>query len=226
MAQTLQAGIMRQDSTALSVKAHLNTAPMLENHSAIVKIESLEFDNFVYFNQTPASADLKKLIAWIRETGDNQEFPYLIIDKVNAQLLIFNSNGELAGTTPVLLGMTHGDHSTPGVNHRKLMEISPGERITPAGRFILEFGHDLHGQDIFWVDYDAAISIHRIFTNNLKERRKERLQTSTHLDNRISYGCINVEKEFYENTIRKVFQHTAGYAYIMPEEIPLELPFK
>lgn len=213
-------------SATLFERAPLNKIPTPVTSANLSKKPVLTIDNFVYFNQAPASPDLKKLITWIKDTGDNQSFPYLIIDKVNAQLLIFNGQGELTGTTPVLLGMAHGDHSIPGSSQRKLQNVSPLERITPAGRFILEFGHDLHGQDIFWVDYDAAISIHRLLTSNLKEHRIERIHTSSHLDNRISYGCINVEKEFYENTLRKVFEYTAGFAYIMPEEGPLELPFK
>lgn len=202
-----------------------------ETHVTLARVEAgkekvFAIEQFVYFNQKLASSELRKLTVWIKNSGDNQGFPYLIIDKANAQLLIFNSKGDLMGTTPVLLGMAHGDYSVKGISHRKLHNILRSERITPAGRYILEFGHDLRGQDIFWVDYDAAISIHRLLSSSPKEHRKERLQSTTHLDNRISYGCINVEKEFYENTIRKVFQYTAGFAYIMPEEAPLELPFK
>lgn len=185
-----------------------------------------EIDNFLYFDQTPASAELIKLIHWIRETGDNRNAPYLVVDKVHAQLLIFYGNGTLAATTPVLLGMAKGDIVTLENAQQELGNIKPADRITPMGRFALEFGHDSNGQDILWIDYDAAISLHRVFEGDATEHRIKRLQTPSSSDNRISFGCINVSKEFYEKTIRSIFVDSAGFAYILPEEHALKLPFQ
>lgn len=180
----------------------------------------------MYFDQSPASAELLKLWNWIRETGDNHKAPFLIIDKAHAQLLIFDRDGQLAATTPILLGLAYGDKLTLETSQLPLAEIKPEARITPAGRFHLEFGHDLHGNDIFWIDYDTSISLHRTFEGNAKERRRERLLTHTSSDNRISYGCINVPKEFYEKSLRPTFRSTTGVAYIMPEDNVLALPFE
>nr|WP_315468099.1 hypothetical protein [uncultured Undibacterium sp.] len=189
-------------------------------------IRSHDMMNFVYFDQGPASSQLIELTSWITETGDNQSAPYLIIDKAHAQLLIFHSDGTLAGTTPVLLGLAVGDKLIPNTNQHTLAKIRPADRITPAGRFPMEFGHDLHGQDIFWIDYDASISLHRIFEGNVKEHRRERMQSASSADNRISFGCINVSKEFYEKTLRHVFSKSLGFAYIMPEDNSLALPYQ
>jgi hypothetical protein len=189
-------------------------------------ISSYDMVNFVYFDQGPASSQLIKLTSWIMETGDNQSAPYLIIDKAHAQLLVFHSDGKLAGTTPVLLGLAVGDKLARDTQQHTLAKIKPADRITPAGRFPMEFGHDLHGQDIFWIDYEASISLHRIFEGNAKERRRERMQTTSSADNRISFGCINVSKEFYEKTLRHVFSKSLGFAYIMPEDNSLELPYQ
>lgn len=186
---------------------------------------SHDIASFVYFDQVPASSQLIKLTSWIIETGDNQNAPYLIIDKAHAQLLIFHSDGTLAATTPVLLGLAVGDKLALNTSQQTLAKIKPADRITPAGRFIMEFGHDLHGQDIVWIDYAASISLHRIFEGNAKERRRERMRSASSADNRISFGCINVSKEFYEKTIRHIFRESLGFAYIMPEENSLELPF-
>ena len=38
-----------------------------------------------------------------------------------------------------------------------------------------EPGRNLQGEDIVWVDYDAAVSMHRVRANNPAERRLERL---------------------------------------------------
>jgi hypothetical protein len=62
----------------------------------------------------------------------------------------------------VLLGLARGDVSVPGIGERKISDINPHERTTPAGRFISEPGRNLSGEDIVWVDYDAAVSMHRV----------------------------------------------------------------
>lgn len=85
----------------------------------------------------------------------------MIVDKVNATLVLYDPRGSVRAATPVLLGLAHGDDSPPGIGSRKLAAIAPGERITPAGRFVAETGRNLAGQDILWFDYDAAISLHR-----------------------------------------------------------------
>jgi hypothetical protein len=58
--------------------------------------------------------------------------PFLIIDKVNAEALAFNSQGRLLGVAPVLLGFARGDDSPAGIGERALSSIGPELRITPA----------------------------------------------------------------------------------------------
>ena len=85
----------------------------------------------------------------------------------------------------MLLGLARGDDSVPGIGERKMSEIRPEERTTPAGRFNSEPGINLQGEDIVWIDYDAAVSMHRVRTNNKKERRLERLASAHPEDHRI-----------------------------------------
>jgi hypothetical protein len=122
----------------------------------------------------------------------------------------------------VLLGLGKGDKSPDGIGSRKLSSISPAERITPAGRFVAALGENLGGKDILWVDYDAAISLHRVDTAKPAERRLQRLATPAVSDNRISYGCINVPAQFYETTVSPLFKGTAGIVYILPETRSVE----
>ena len=68
-----------------------------------------------------------------------------------------------------------------------------------------------------WVDYAAAISLHRVVAGTAKERRQQRLATPTPADNRISYGCINVPAAFYDAVVRPAFTGTDGVVYILPE---------
>jgi hypothetical protein len=76
---------------------------------------------------------------------------------------------------------------------------------------------NLRGKEILWVDYDGAISMHPVLTTKLEERRLQRLATPTSLDNRISYGCINVPAKFFENVVRPAFTGTDGIVYVLPE---------
>jgi hypothetical protein len=91
------------------------------------------------------------------------------------------------------------------------------ERTTPAGRFLGERGRNTRGEDVVWVDYEAAVSIHRVRAADPRERRLERLASATAGDNRISYGCINVPAAFYDAHVRPVFAARPAMIYILPE---------
>ena len=165
---------------------------------------------------THASADTRLVAAWVIRSGDNAGLPFVIVDKAEAKVLAFDPAGRLAGATPALLGLARGDEIEPGIGDRPLADISPAQRVTPAGRFVAALGEDLHS-DVLWVDYDAALSLHRVVTNKPAERRLQRLATPTPKDNRISYGCINVPAAFYDTVIRPMFKGTTGIVYILPE---------
>jgi len=142
--------------------------------------------------------------------------PWAVLDKKGARLYLFDRAGSLKASTAVLLGSAIGDDSVPGIGDRKISEIKPSEKTTPAGRFETEPGTNLQGEDIVWVDYDAAISMHRV--RPLKgERRLQRLATPATADNRISYGCINVPAAFYDQWLKPGFGSTAGVLYVLPE---------
>ncbi len=147
----------------------------------------------------------------------NHGMPFVIVDKVNAKVFVFDAKGWLRGAAPALLGLTIGDDAIPGIGNRKLSSIRPEERTTPAGRFEVSLGFNLSGSVILWVDYDSAISMHRVFTGNFKEHRLQRLATPTPLDKRISYGCINVPVKFFNNIVRPTFTGTNGIVYVLPE---------
>ena len=75
------------------------------------------------------------------------------------------------------------------------------------------------------MDYEAAVSLHRVITTKPEERRLERLATRTPLDNRISYGCINVPARFYETVVSPAFAGTDGIVYVLPETRPARKVF-
>ncbi|MDF2901504.1 MAG: hypothetical protein K0Q62_1563, partial [Phenylobacterium sp.] len=133
---------------------------------------------------------------WVAATRDNRGLPYMIIDKVSAQVFVFGADGQLRGATPALLGVARGDRSLPGIGDLKLSDIRPEDRTTPAGRFLAAYGPAIGSKDVLWVDYDTAVSLHPVVTSNPKERRLQRLTSPSPDDNRITYGCINVASGF------------------------------
>lgn len=169
------------------------------------------------FGTESASDDARHVADWVVDSGDNQRLPFLIVDKKKARVFVFASTGELRGAAAALLGMAPGDDSSPGIGQRNLSAIAPGERTTPAGRFVANLDHDLHGQEILWIDYDAAIALHRVVTSNPKERRAERLASPMIEDNRISWGCVNVPAAFYDQFVSPAFRKTNGIVYILPD---------
>ncbi len=156
------------------------------------------------------------MAAWILTSGDNQALPFVIIDKVDAKVFVFDSHGTMKGAAAALLGLGRGDESVAGIGQRKLAAIRPEERTTPAGRFQASLGHDLE-QDILWVDYETSLSLHRVVTGSPKDRRHARLASATSRDNRISYGCINVPAAFYDRVVMPALKGTVGIVYILPE---------
>lgn len=169
------------------------------------------------FEQEHNSLDARCVADWVVDSGDNRGLPFVIVDKMDAKVYVFDADGRLRGAAPALLGLTRGDDSVPGIGDRKLSEIRPEERTTPAGRFVASLGYNYYGKDVLWVDYNGAVSLHRVVTNKPAERRLERLATPTPLDNRISYGCINVPVKFFNNIVSPTFTGTNGIVYVLPE---------
>ena len=143
-----------------------------------------------------ASPEATGLAAKIVQAHNNDGKAFAIVDKPHAAVSVFDAQGQLLGTSPVLLGLAKGDDSVPGIGERPMRLIKPNERTTPAGRFVGEPGRNASREDIVWVDYGAAVSMHRVRPLVKAERRLERLASATSDDNRISYGCINVPADF------------------------------
>jgi hypothetical protein len=162
---------------------------------------------------------------WVLATHDNNGLPFIIIDKVGAEVFIFDASGTLIGKTAALIGSAKGDDSAPGIGHEDYSGIAPELRTTPAGRFVGRFGVGRGHPEVFWVDYADSISLHPVVTSNKKEHRLQRLQSPTRDDNRITYGCINVPASFYRNVVRPLFLKTGGITYILPETRPLSEVF-
>ena len=171
------------------------------------------------------SKDAQTALRHVYDTRDNADAPFVVIDKRRARLWVFDAQGRPQGSTPVLLGYARGDDTVPGIGDKPLRLVKPGERTTPAGRFVGEHGRNLKGDDIIWVDYDAAVSMHRVKDVHRSDRREQRLRTRSIADNRISYGCINIPKAFYEQVLQPVVGRARPVVYLLPETRPVDTIF-
>jgi hypothetical protein len=169
------------------------------------------------FHGEDASADARLLANWVAATGDNQGHAFFVVDKKEAQVYLFTPDARLKDSSPALLGQARADDLLPGVEEKTAAQMRPEEKATPAGRFVAEPGKNADDEDVIWVDYDAAISMHRVRPRVGAERRLERLATPVTDDNRISFGCINLPVTFYEDVARPAAKQYGAIVYVLPE---------
>lgn len=181
--------------------------------------------HFAVLGHARVSPSAKYIADWVADSGDSAGMPFVIIDKPSASVHVFDASARWLGSSPVLLGSALGDDSAPGIGDLPLSAVKPEEKTTPAGRFLGERGHNARGEDVVWIDYDAAVSMHRVLTTNPVEHRLERLATPTIADNRVSYGCVNVPVPFYEKFLRPAFAQSRGVIYVLPDTRPLAQVF-
>ncbi len=169
------------------------------------------------------SQDVRQMAHWVVHSGDHQRMAFVIVDKKEAKVYAFDPRGRLKSVVPALLGSARGDHTVPGIGDKPVAQVLPEERTTPAGRFVAEMGmSSSRGEDVVWVDYDAAVSMHRVL--KVPERLKA-LSSPTNDDNRMSYGCINLPVSFFENVLRPLVKGSGAVIYVLPEMRPLREVF-
>lgn len=223
-------GLLAVSFTLNQVAAGENAAPLSNPHRSLsahqvpstrLTTETLPVETpqpkRANFKREHKSRNAQRVADWVVDSGDNRGMPFVIVDKMEARVFVFDADGRLRGAAPALLGLVRGDDSIPGIGDRKLSDMRPEERTTPAGRFVASLGYNFHGKDVLWVDYDLSVSLHRVVTGKPAERRQQRLETPTPLDNRISYGCINVPAKFYDDVVNPAFAGTYGMVYVLPE---------
>ncbi|MBD9368990.1 hypothetical protein [Xanthomonas sp. XNM01] len=165
-----------------------------------------------------------ELAGWVVASEDAQGYPFAIMDKAAAQILVFGGDGRLRGAAPALFGSAIGDHTAPGVAGLALREIPGRDRTTPAGRFIGGYGPSIDAGRVLWVDYESAVSIHPMPPGSPAEKRAERLASPSPDDNRVTHGCINVSPAFYEGIVQATFER-GGVFYVLPDNDALEDTF-
>ena len=165
----------------------------------------------------PPSA-AKEFASYIVQSADHGGLPFAVVDKQAAMLMVYRQDGVLAGVSTVLLGLTPGDRSNPGVGARTQDgQLTAADRTTPAGRFESEPGRNLSGEHVVWIDYADALAIHRLRPAPSAEQRVKRMASAHPRDKRISAGCVVVPESFYDGIIRPVLGTGPAVVYVMPE---------
>ncbi|MBL0425388.1 L,D-transpeptidase family protein [Ramlibacter alkalitolerans] len=198
-----------------SALASSATGAAATHHAAVAQPGPL-----AQFGSTRVSAGVREVANWAFFTRDNRGRAVVILDKHEATVYAFDPQGKLLATAPALLGLTIGDDTPPGVGDKPLSEIPEHERTTPAGRFIAQPGEDDTGVDVVWLDYGAAVAMHRVITTFPAQRRPERLASPDPKVRRISYGCINLPIPFYEQVLSPTVRKIGAVVYVLPETRP------
>jgi hypothetical protein len=170
------------------------------------------------FEKAAPSTDARVMVEWIRSSGDADGRPYMVVDKRAARVFVFDGSGRLRSSTPVLLGAARGDDSVPGVGDRAQNgTLRPDDLTTPAGRFVTHPGRNMDGEPVIWIDYAAALAVHRLRPGRSEATRKVRLQSNQPDQRRVSLGCVVVPVDFYLGVIEPLFGKRRGVVYVLPE---------
>jgi hypothetical protein len=171
----------------------------------------------------PLAGAAHQAMLWVVRHGDHRGRPFVIVDKRQAHIHVFEPSGARVGATPVLIGLTAGDRdAVPNFGDRSVASLTANERTTPAGRFDSEPGRNDKGEAIVWFDYDAALAIHRLRPAPAHERRPQRMASTDATERRITYGCVVVPVAFYLDVIAPTLGRQRGVVYVLPEQGTLE----
>lgn len=175
--------------------------------------------------RAPMSADAQEVARWVHQARDNAGLPFVLVDKKAAMLHLFDAHGAWRAASPTLLGAAPGDTGAPDLNQRDLRTLALHERTTPAGRFEAQPGRNLQGEPVVWVDYSAALAIHRLRPGPAQERRAARLQSPSPADNKVSLGCVVVPVAFYVQQVEPLLGKGRSVVYVLPETRSLGATF-
>jgi hypothetical protein len=164
-------------------------------------------------------ADVQEFVRRVRADSDNDGLPFAVVDKRSALIRVYRADGSLAGRSPVLLGVTPGDRSVPGVGERaQAGTLTVADRTTAAGRFRSEPGRNRNGEAIVWLDYENALAIHRLRPGRAYDARVKGLASNDPNLKRLSDGCVVVPEAFYDGVIDPVLGRGRAIVYVLPEQ--------
>lgn len=155
---------------------------------------------------------------------------YGIVDKQTCQLKIYRKNGKLVKTYTVGIGRKVGDAPSAYFRDKKKSYAKAQQKAyTTAGEFtmdeITKTSEEYIGSDgkpkIIYLKGDnrgersGQLAIHMIYKPEF-ESRNAAIESPDLKDNRMSYGCINLKEEEYDEMHKKLGE--GDKIYVLPEE--------
>ncbi len=162
-----------------------------------------------------------QLAAWVTLAGDNGARPFAIVDKLAAQVFVFDADGRLAGRragagrSRARRRLLRRDRRQ-GARRHQSRRSAP--RLPAASWPKLRAGQRRQDRDLGRLRRCDLVAPggHQM---NPKEHRLTRNQVvpALEVDHRISFGCINVRRRgFYEGVVLKAFAGGSAIVYILP----------
>ncbi|NML44104.1 hypothetical protein HHL11_10115 [Ramlibacter sp. G-1-2-2] len=198
--------------------AHAKASSKASAKPALAKKEDLKKPGPLadFGKETGAPEDVVHVANWVSYTRNAGRKSFVIIDKKQAQMYVFDPQGKLKSRSTVLLGKAVGDQVAQ-VGNTPISKLKESDKTTPAGRFPTVLGKDNHHADIIWIDYKNSLSIHRMASVSASERRAERMGSDDPKEHRISNGCVNVPAGFYNSVLHPTVRKYGAVVYVLPE---------
>ena len=133
-------------------------------------------------------------------------------------MYVFDADGRIVDSSPVLLGAAPGDDSVEGIGTRPMHLVRPEEKTTPAGRFVAEAGRNTAGEDVVWVDHDCG----RLDAPGAPGRPRRSAASSgwrrpIRPSGASPTAASTCPVAFFESVVWPLLRTTRAVAYVLPE---------
>ena len=162
------------------------------------------------------SSNALKVVNWIAANSTGNEVS-LVLDPAVGKLYVMKGR-RIVDDSPALYGKAGIGAIDQTILNSSVEQTTEEMKVTPAGRFPLKMvPSEEYGTAIdFLKGPNASFAIHRVYLGNPSERRADRLANSDPKNKNISYGCVNVSSDFYDNVLSKLDLSGSAFAYLLP----------
>jgi hypothetical protein len=149
------------------------------------------------------NAEAIKLTTIVGESNQ----PVIVIDKQLASISVYQPSVNTVVKSPVLLGKVKSDV----LDMNSLKKGAKANNITPAGDFVIKKANSSQLKSpvlVFVKGQNAVIAVHPVWLGNPKQKRLDRLNSSSVDDNRITSGCVNILADYFYSVLNLVPNNT------------------
>ena len=209
----------------LNNEAYARTAASIPSAITVTKEVQFRQEGKADYNGRQLSPNAKRVADWIAAQNRPSDVSQ-IVDPATGVLYVMKGGKVVADSTALfgkagVASIQHLENKFGGRSAWYDQDHTPeANKITPAGRYSLEKedDSDYGTRLVFNQSLGVAFAIHRLYLGDPKERRQQRLDSATTSDNAITYGCVNVSNDFYDNTLAKFDYSGGAFAYLLPSD--------